>query len=162
MGLIACFLVPMLIYMFFYCKAKIFCDVALGSLSYIFYWPTYINILNIYSLCKIDELSWGVSGFNLGHLKDSWKLIKFIHVAQYIIWNIILATVLITLGAYYVPRFYTTLLFVLLLFLSIIFKVIIGILYLIFYRCIHNNIISHTPVINTESTLGLKFDRYER
>ena len=30
--------------------------------SYIFYVPSYINILMIYSFCRIDDLSWGTKG----------------------------------------------------------------------------------------------------
>ena len=29
-----------------------------------FYGPTYLNILNIYSICRIDDISWGTKGLD--------------------------------------------------------------------------------------------------
>jgi chitin synthase len=33
-------------------------------LSYLFYAPTYINILQIFAFCRIDDLSWGTKGLD--------------------------------------------------------------------------------------------------
>jgi chitin synthase len=32
--------------------------------SYIFYVPSYINTLLVYSFCRIDDLSWGTKGLD--------------------------------------------------------------------------------------------------
>jgi chitin synthase len=32
--------------------------------SYIFYSPTYINLLQIFAFCRIDDLSWGTKGLD--------------------------------------------------------------------------------------------------
>jgi chitin synthase len=36
----------------------------MGAFSFLFYGPTYLNILNIYSLCRIDDISWGTKGLD--------------------------------------------------------------------------------------------------
>ena len=112
----------------------------IGYLSFLFYTPTYLNILNVYSLCRIDDISWGTKGLDSGsgknaNLKDSWKLIKFVHVAKYVIWNIIVAAILLTLGSMYTYRFYVTLVMVGLIAFSLGVKVILGVIYMIFHKC---------------------------
>jgi chitin synthase len=37
-------------------------DMVMDLPSYIFYVPSYINVLLIYSFCRIDDLSWGTKG----------------------------------------------------------------------------------------------------
>jgi chitin synthase len=32
--------------------------------SYLFFTPTYINILSIFAFCRIDDLSWGTKGLD--------------------------------------------------------------------------------------------------
>lgn len=32
--------------------------------SYLFYTPTYINMLQIFAFCRIDDLSWGTKGLD--------------------------------------------------------------------------------------------------
>ena len=39
-------------------------DVIFSAISFIFYGPTYLNILNIYALCRIDDISWGTKGLD--------------------------------------------------------------------------------------------------
>ena len=44
--------------------------------SYIWYVPTYINVLIIYAFCRIDDLSWGTKGLDedIERLKSNqWK-----------------------------------------------------------------------------------------
>jgi len=33
-------------------------------LPYLFYTPTYVNILQIFAFCRIDDLSWGTKGLD--------------------------------------------------------------------------------------------------
>ena len=35
-----------------------------SCLSYLFYVPTYLHVLIIYSFCRIDDLSWGTKGLD--------------------------------------------------------------------------------------------------
>lgn len=102
-GSVAIYFVPLVLYWLFFCKVQPLCEVLLGYFSFLFYTPTYLNILNIYSLCKIDDISWGTKGLDAASssgdgLADEWRLLKIIHVSKYMIWNIILAAVLLTLG----------------------------------------------------------------
>lgn len=39
-------------------------DILTSLLSFLFYSPTYLNILNIYALCRMDDISWGTKGLN--------------------------------------------------------------------------------------------------
>lgn len=139
-GSVAIYFVPLILYWCFFFRVQPLCEVLLGYLSFLFYTPTYLNILNIYSLCKIDDISWGTKGLDSSAsgssgLADEWKLIKFIHVAKYMIWNIILAAVLLTLGEGYQTKFWVTFGMVCLIGLSLGIKVLIGILYFLVYKC---------------------------
>ena len=132
--------VPIFFYNILFGNGHIFCEVLLGAFSFLFYTPTYLNILNIYSLCRIDDISWGTKGLDTGsdknaNLKDSWRLIKFVHVAKYVIWNIILAAVLLTLGANYGPRFYVTVVMIVIIGISMMLKIVVGVIYMFYYKC---------------------------
>lgn len=109
-------------------------------MSFLFYTPTYLNILNIYSLCKMDDISWGTKGLDAkptqsASLLNSWRTIKYIHVSKYVIWNVIIGAVLLTLGANYVTRFWVTFGMVCLILSTMGIKVFVGIMYMVFYRC---------------------------
>jgi chitin synthase len=56
------YVLPILTYVFLFKKTNILCEIIMGTFSFIFYGPTYLNILNIYSLCRIDDISWGTKG----------------------------------------------------------------------------------------------------
>lgn len=112
----------------------------MGAFSFLFYGPTYLNILNIYSLCRIDDISWGTKGLDSGaggqnsKLKDSWKLIKFIHVSKYVFWNIVVAAIILSFGSSYTPRFFITIIMIGLMGTSLSVKIVIGLLYMIKYK----------------------------
>lgn len=56
------FAVPVAIYAILFKKFHVACEVMVGAFSFIFYGPTYLNLLNIYALCRIDDISWGTKG----------------------------------------------------------------------------------------------------
>lgn len=39
-------------------------ELLVSTPSYLFYMPTYIHMLIIFSFCRIDDLSWGTKGDN--------------------------------------------------------------------------------------------------
>ena len=91
-------------------------------------------------MCRIDDISWGTKGLDSGsdknaNLKDSWRLIKFVHVAKYVMWNIILSAVLLTMGASYAPRFYVTVIMIAIIGVSMSIKILVSIVYMIVYKC---------------------------
>ena len=51
-------------YVIIFCKGSFLVDVIFSTVSFLFYGPTYLNILNIYSLCRIDDISWGTKGLD--------------------------------------------------------------------------------------------------
>lgn len=121
-------------------RLSILCEVLLGFISFLFYSPTYLNILNVYSLCRIDDISWGTKGLDSAsptsnNLGESWKLIKMVHVVKYVIWNIILSAVLLTLGAGYKTRFYVSLAILGLIAISFFIKAAVSIIYMSVYKC---------------------------
>ena len=158
--------IPITAYILLFGRASIMCEIILGSFSFLFYTPTYLSILNIYSLCRIDDISWGTKGLDSGStkssdLKDSWKLIKFIHVAKYVIWNILISSVLMTLGSSYASRFFVTIGMVILIGLSMSLKVFVGVYYMIAYRiktCCYGD---KEPRATSASSIRQTIDRYQ-
>lgn len=131
---------PIFIYVVLYRRLGVLFDIALGSLSFLFYGPTYLNILNIYALCRIDDISWGTKGLDSGvsnsnqALKNSWKKIKFINVGKYIFWNTIVGIIFLSVGSDYAPRFYITIAMVAIMSSSLAIKILIGTFYMIKYK----------------------------
>lgn len=58
------FALPVISYVILFQKFHIALEVVMGAVSFIFYGPTYLNILNIYALCRIDDISWGTKGLD--------------------------------------------------------------------------------------------------
>lgn len=63
-GSVVIMFIPLGFYWMIFCKAQPFCQVILGYISFLFYTPTYLIVLTIYSLCKIDDISWGTKGLD--------------------------------------------------------------------------------------------------
>jgi len=53
-------------------------DVFVGIISSIFYFPTQITLMPIYSKCKIDEIYSGSKGGKNAKMKDTWKILKYL------------------------------------------------------------------------------------
>ncbi len=134
------FCVPILAYAILFQKINIACEIMMGAFSFIFYGPTYLNILNIYSLCRIDDISWGTKGLDSesnkknAKLKDKWYLLKMVHVGKFILWNIVLSGVLLSVGSSYKPRFFITIIMVSVIALTLGFKIFIALIYMIVYK----------------------------
>lgn len=138
-GTTGVYVIPILVYVVLFKKANILCEIIMGAFSFLFYGPTYLNILNIYSLCRIDDISWGTKGLDSAgstnsKLKDSWKLIKFVHVAKYVFWNIVVGVIILSLGSSYTPRFFITIIMIGIMGTSLSLKILIGIAYMIKYK----------------------------
>ena len=41
-----------------------YAECLLSIFSYIYYTPTYINILQVFAFCRIDDMSWGTKGLD--------------------------------------------------------------------------------------------------
>jgi cellulose synthase/poly-beta-1,6-N-acetylglucosamine synthase-like glycosyltransferase len=65
------FSLPVISYTILFKKFHIACEVMVGAFSFLFYGPTYLNILNIYALCRIDDISWGTKGLDASGGKHS-------------------------------------------------------------------------------------------
>lgn len=138
----------------------------LGSFSFLFFTPTYLNILNIYSLCRIDDISWGTKGLDTGsdknaNLKGGWKLLKFLHVTKYVVWNIVFASILLTLGSNYTARFFVTIIMVVIIGMSMSLKVFVGIIYMFYYKCKSCSFGNKKPNINIKSTVARTIEEYK-
>lgn len=84
-----------------------------------------------------------------------------VHVAKYVIWNIILATVLLTLGSGYEFRFFITLALVAMIAVTISVKVVIGVFYMLAYKCGNSCMEQKKPKLNEESRIGSIISHYE-
>jgi chitin synthase len=56
------YIIPILIYCILFKSMKIIIEILAGFIAFIYYVPSYLNILNIYALCRIDDISWGTKG----------------------------------------------------------------------------------------------------
>ena len=75
-------------------------EMVTSLLSYIYFSPTYINILQTFAFCRIDDLSWGTKGLDQdarAELTNDWERRKYIFVMQYIATNVVFSYVLIRL-----------------------------------------------------------------
>lgn len=101
-GIMCLYIFPVLLSLIF-CKFTYIVDILFSTFSFVFYSPTYLNILNIYALCRMDDISWGTKGLNseVGRKKemvDEWKMIKLLHVSKFVLYNIVVGFLLILYG----------------------------------------------------------------
>ena len=143
--MMAVYVIPIMTYVMVFCQCNFLIDIIFSTVSFLFYGPTYLNILNIYALCRIDDISWGTKGLDSGtsdeekSRKEVWRKIKIIHVAKYIFWNCVIAFILMTLANEYIPRFILTYIIMIILALTLLIKVILGLIYLLIYKCTSQN-----------------------
>ena len=105
-----------------------------GSPAYIYYLPTYCCIMPIYAKCRLDEVA--SSGFLTKNqkIKESWKIVKMIDVAKYLIWNMILGAILIYLQSILLVKFFVTLILLFMFSVLSVAKWIPGLVYIIKYK----------------------------
>lgn len=63
LGMIGLYSIPIITF-FIYGTMKHAFDMLFSTFSFLFFGPTYLNILNIYALCRIDDISWGTKGLD--------------------------------------------------------------------------------------------------
>lgn len=133
------FAIPIVIYSVLFCNFKVVWEILVGSISSLFYSPTYLVLLNIFALCRIDDISWGTKGDDSASKKEDslaacWKTLKYIQFYKFLFWNSIVGFVIISFGSAYIPRFFISLGLAVILVLTMIFKIVIGMGYLIAYK----------------------------
>lgn len=131
--------------------------------SYLFYTPTYVNILQIFAFCRIDDLSWGTKGLDadgFNAVAKEWERRKYIFVLQYITTNVIVSYVCVKLSEYVIPRNYIILITTCLVAFLLLFRLIPAAIYLLRYNIkkicgrkfspeyINNNIENGTRILN--------------
>jgi hypothetical protein len=127
---------PVFTYTFFFGKFGILWEVIVGTPSYIYYFPTYACIMPIYAKCRLDETSSASKGMLSKNqkLRESWKIVKMIDVAKYLIWNIIIAVLLIFAQSILLVKFFVTLFLLFTFTLLSVIKWIPGLMYIIQYK----------------------------
>lgn len=113
-------------------------DIMFGILSFIFYIPTYLNILSIYSLCRLDDISWGTKGLDSDNntsnkLRYKWKIIKLIHVGKFMFYNILLSAILINVSSDQQTNKIISQIILCLVTSLILLKMLIALVYLVMY-----------------------------
>ena len=118
----------------------------LGILASIFYMPTYLVVLPIYSKCRLDDIpSGGSTGARNAKLKDSWKIVKMIEVSKYILWNVVCSALLLVNHEILMIKFFF-MLFILAMFIIIqMLRMFPVITYHCGYKCrVRNNALMPT------------------
>jgi hypothetical protein len=89
----------------------------------------------------MDDLSWGTKGLEAGgsggkddKVLNNWRVVKTIHVAKLVFWNVIVAGLLIHFGSDYLVRFYLTLALMVIIASTMAIKVLLAILYYFEYK----------------------------
>lgn len=165
-GSIGIYIFPILGYCIFFWKSRPLFQIIFGFASFLYFTPTYLNILNIYSLCKIDDISWGTKGIDSqsthsSDILDSWRLIKYMHVSKYVFWNIIATAVFISLGQATTTRFWATFFLVIVIVLSVGMKAIIGFFYMVSYKCRCSSPTNKEPKPTSKSSVKETIKRYQ-
>jgi chitin synthase len=150
----AFYIIPLVLYGIFFFRIKYFWEILSGTLSFLFYSPSYLNLLNIYALCRIDDISWGTKGLDASvggknaKLKDTWKIVKMIDVAKFFIWNVLVGVIFIIFDGYLIIKFFLSLILLMLFTFIQAIKIFIGVSYLIKYKFItakKNQVIRDNP-----------------
>ena len=48
----------------FFGSGNLVFPILVGVLSFLFYSPAYLLLLNVYAMCRIDDISWGTKGLD--------------------------------------------------------------------------------------------------
>ena len=163
LGSMLFYIFPLAIYGIFFMRIKYFWEIISGTFSFLFYSPAYLNLLNVYALCRIDDISWGTKGLDAevggknANLKDTWKIVKMIDVAKFFLWNVVLGTLFIVFDSYLIIKFFVTLILLMLFTFIQVIKIIIGMCYIIKYKCItakKNKADRETPLAHIKDPNG--------
>lgn len=145
--------------------------------SYLFYTPTYINILMIFAFCRIDDLSWGTKGLDsegVNMVAREWERRKFVFVLQYISINVVLSFILIKASELDVARNGVILASTCLVAFLLLFRLIPAAIYLIKYylmricnskfstQFIKNNLNNGNRILNALRVIELKIKEIEK
>lgn len=110
--------------------------------AFFFYTPTYLILLNTYALCRIDDISWGTKGLDShkatkkdDKIMETWKVIKFLHVAKLVFWNVVVAAVLLHFGNSFEIRFFITFGIMFILAITLAVKVFLAVFFYCGYFC---------------------------
>jgi len=104
--------------------------------SYIYFTPTYVNILQIFAFCRIDDLSWGTKGLDLESsalMSREWERRKFIFVLQYAGTNVVLSYIIIRMSKYDLTKNIIILTSSALVVFLLAFRLIFALIYIIRY-----------------------------
>lgn len=63
-AIILLYAIPVGVYVILYKRLSFGIDMLFGAFSFLFFSPTYLNILNIYALARINDISWGTKGLD--------------------------------------------------------------------------------------------------
>ena len=136
------YIFPIVLYGLFFFRIKYIFEILTGTFSFLFYSPSYLALLNIYAMCRIDDISWGTKGLDASvggkntKLKETWKIVKMIDVAKFTFWNVSIGVALIVFDGYLIIKFFITLGLLVLFTFILSIKMVIGLCYLIKYKCI--------------------------
>lgn len=132
--------IPVIAFILLFGRVRIIVEALLCFPAFIFFTPTYLSILPIYALARINDISWGTKGLdaaagkNVSHLQESWRQIRLIYVFKFLFWNIFFGIIFVSMGSTISTRFFITFVIMILLGSTLAIKAFIGVGYLIYFR----------------------------
>jgi hypothetical protein len=127
--------------------------------SYIYFSPTYVNTLQIFAFCRIDDLSWGTKGLDSDQKNDTmgdWEKRKFVFVLQYVGSNVIISYILIQLTKFDFTRNIIILASSALVVFLLAFRLIFAAFYLLKYYLVRSCQKLPTEYVNENRTHGYR------
>jgi chitin synthase len=107
-------------------------------LSYLYYSPTYINILQIFAFSRIDDLSWGTKGLDMTEndsIEREWEKRKYIFILQFVSTNAVLSYLFVKLAEFDYFKNILILTSTCLVAFLLIFRLVFALFYMIKYYC---------------------------
>lgn len=138
-GIIFLYALPTILFTIFR-KGNHIVEALLSTPSFIFYSQTYLNSLNIFAHCKIDDVSWGTKGLDSNTLRDAsimeeWKKLKIIHTLKFVFYNILVGFIFVLASNFCILEIWLPLFFLFVLGFTLFIRVFLGSIYIITYKC---------------------------
>ncbi len=103
-----------------------------------FYVPTYINILQAFAFCRIDDLTWGTKGLDKSETditEKEWERKKYILLLQDLSRNIVLSYLVVRAAEFPEVRNFVILGITILVSFLLLFRLVFAAIYLVRYNC---------------------------
>jgi cellulose synthase/poly-beta-1,6-N-acetylglucosamine synthase-like glycosyltransferase len=99
-------------------------------------------LMTIYSISRIDDISWGTKGRDSDEIskeeeskKNLWRKLKMLFAGKFLLWNYFFSLLIIYISdGEKVSKYFLIFLILIILLVSLLLKVILGVIYLLRYK----------------------------